>query len=355
MPGNLNPADLPSRGCSPKHLYESQWWEGPNWLCSPPSDWPQEQFEYNEVEIIQERKKRVVTSMINGNIDFWHLNYFHKYNKTLRMVAWIFRFINNVKSKQRSCEALTADEIIGAEKFVLKVIQTESYPDRKNESLSSLNVFEDEDGLIRLRTQVSNRKDIEDFCYPVVLPGRHSLVKLLIIIVHENSLHVRTQGLLSLLREYLGQLERAHKVRTFDRDVKIGEIVLVGNDVDKRFDWPLARVTELLPNRDGKTRLVRVLTHKGQLLRPVQRLYPLECSDVDLPEARLLPERQATPVPITEVPVPDGQVTDLTYDRDEEDQHNQCSDKTGVKSRVNRSGVKLTRSGRVSKLPVRYL
>ncbi|GFV95795.1 uncharacterized protein TNCV_1728451 [Trichonephila clavipes] len=32
VPGNINPADLLSRGCSIKHMPNSEWWLGPNSL-----------------------------------------------------------------------------------------------------------------------------------------------------------------------------------------------------------------------------------------------------------------------------------------------------------------------------------
>ncbi|XP_035221947.1 uncharacterized protein LOC118194846 [Stegodyphus dumicola] len=32
IPGNLNPADIPSRGCSIKSFVKSRWWQGPEWL-----------------------------------------------------------------------------------------------------------------------------------------------------------------------------------------------------------------------------------------------------------------------------------------------------------------------------------
>jgi len=58
----------------------------------------------------------------------------------------------------------------------------------------------------------------------------------------------------------------------------VGDIVLVGHDNLKRLDWPLARVVKVFPGRDGVTRVVRVRTATGELVRPVQRLYPLEIS-----------------------------------------------------------------------------
>ncbi|GFY00917.1 uncharacterized protein TNCV_1363231, partial [Trichonephila clavipes] len=36
VPGKINPADVISRGCSPSHLVESRWWEGPLWLVESP-------------------------------------------------------------------------------------------------------------------------------------------------------------------------------------------------------------------------------------------------------------------------------------------------------------------------------
>ncbi|KAJ8915580.1 hypothetical protein NQ315_012465 [Exocentrus adspersus] len=55
------------------------------------------------------------------------------------------------------------------------------------------------------------------------------------------------------------------------------DIMLLGSDNAKRINWPLGRITEVLPGKDDQTRLVRVQTTGGQLLRPIQRLYPLEC------------------------------------------------------------------------------
>jgi hypothetical protein len=80
--------------------------------------------------------------------------------------------------------------------------------------------------------------------------------------------------------EYLSQLVQRAKERSH-KQPKVGDIVLVGADDQKRISWPMATIIELLPGSDGVVRTVRVQTQQGVLLRPVQRLYPLEVSSVE--------------------------------------------------------------------------
>lgn len=80
--------------------------------------------------------------------------------------------------------------------------------------------------------------------------------------------------------EYLSQLVQRAKERSH-KQPKVGDIVLVGSDDQKRINWPMAKIIELLPGRDGVVRTVRVQTQQGGLLRPIQRFYPLEVSSVE--------------------------------------------------------------------------
>ncbi|GFT55746.1 DUF5641 domain-containing protein [Trichonephila clavipes] len=75
--------------------------------------------------------------------------------------------------------------------------------------------------------------------------------------------------------EYLSQLIQKHNEKE-SRDPEIGEVVLVGDDNKKRLFWALAKIIELIPGRDGKIRTVRLKTQHGKMLRPIQRIYPLE-------------------------------------------------------------------------------
>lgn len=76
--------------------------------------------------------------------------------------------------------------------------------------------------------------------------------------------------------EYLGHLKLFTSKISPIRRVKLGEIVLVGNDNDKRMDWPIGQIVETFPGKDATVRLVRVRTSGGQVLRPVQRIFALE-------------------------------------------------------------------------------
>ena len=63
------------------------------------------------------------------------------------------------------------------------------------------------------------------------------------------------------------------------RKLQHREFVHLGVENSKIMDWPLAVIEELIPGRDGEVRLVRLRTASVVLLRPIQRVYPLEICD----------------------------------------------------------------------------
>ncbi|CAG7733339.1 unnamed protein product [Allacma fusca] len=78
--------------------------------------------------------------------------------------------------------------------------------------------------------------------------------------------------------EYLGMLMPIKKIRGVDEAIKPGDVVLVGSDNSKRVNWPMARVLEVFPGKDGVIRVAKVKTLTGEIVRPIQRLYPFEVS-----------------------------------------------------------------------------
>ena len=74
------------------------------------------------------------------------------------------------------------------------------------------------------------------------------------------------------IREYLPTLQKRGKWRLKERQMKIGDLVLMVDYEIPRGKWKLARVEEVYPGKDGVVRNVLVKTQHGQYKRSVQRL-----------------------------------------------------------------------------------
>ncbi|UYV65843.1 hypothetical protein LAZ67_3005615 [Cordylochernes scorpioides] len=79
------------------------------------------------------------------------------------------------------------------------------------------------------------------------------------------------------LKEYLGAL--IQKSENIDRrQLKVGDVVLIGQENLKIMFWPKGRIVNLIPGKDGIVRVAHVKTSTGTLIRALQRLHPLEIS-----------------------------------------------------------------------------
>ncbi|KAF2886476.1 hypothetical protein ILUMI_19698 [Ignelater luminosus] len=191
-----NPADLPSRGCTPKQLFESRWWEGPTWLYLDRGKWPSEKKAVNEKEVVRERKKKLLKSN-NPQRKLCRSVGTQSLPCLLREEYWILRGRRTIKSVLRKC--------VLCRRFDTKPFVVEPPPlpvDRVHDAVA----FE--------ITGV-------DFAGPL----------------------------------YFKSGEKA-----YSDPIKLGDIVVIGNDNVKRIEWPISRVVELIPGKDGRTRLVRVKT-----------------------------------------------------------------------------------------------
>ncbi len=76
-------------------------------------------------------------------------------------------------------------------------------------------------------------------------------------------------------KEYLGLLRGSYQAKA-PTQLKVGDVVLVERENSKRQEWPIGVITEAIPGRDGVSRLFRLKTTKGVILRPAQRLFVME-------------------------------------------------------------------------------
>ncbi|XP_050300164.1 uncharacterized protein LOC126738773 [Anthonomus grandis grandis] len=143
LPGIQNPADLPSRGNSPNQLLDSKWWEGPLWLYELEEDWPAGNVTCDEEEVYAGRKKKLVTTLINvDGTSFWNIDYFSKSAKTIRMMAYLLRFIHNTRHPiDKRVGELSLEELEVAENFVFKVVQKETFTGVNAPRIASLSPF----------------------------------------------------------------------------------------------------------------------------------------------------------------------------------------------------------------------
>ncbi|GFU51313.1 integrase_H2C2 domain-containing protein [Trichonephila clavipes] len=124
--------------------------------------------ESKEVDI---ERKRVKLS--NANLSEvstpWYAERVSDYNLMICVVAWMLRFIHNYRKEIRSCKnsEFLFSEIDNAEKFLIHIVQKCYFPDIK--CINSIDVFLDDDDNIRVKTRITERKDIPSLLHTFYL------------------------------------------------------------------------------------------------------------------------------------------------------------------------------------------
>ncbi|GFS29159.1 bel12-ag transposon polyprotein [Nephila pilipes] len=205
----------------------------------------------------------------------------------IRVMAWVLRFQPKAKDFRKYTE-LANEELLNAQKIIFRVVQKECYSNEETrKNLRGLQVFEDEEGILRLKSRLINEEESKYFISPIILLSKHladiplnnvsdldQIEKTNIVLRWRYIQKVREHLKQRFKREYLGFL-RSSVTKREDK-INVGDIVLIGTDDKKRLHWLLGRVLELFSGKDGIIRLVKLRTEKGNVLRPIQRLYPLE-------------------------------------------------------------------------------
>ena len=186
IPGRLNPADLPSRGCSVAQLLSSKWWEGPSWLLDLNDNWPNKACTFDEQEINVEMRKTppkviprdscFLTLLAMNFNDYTSIfERYSEYTKLLNVIGWIKRFCNNTLKSSLKCteKFLTAGEIKNSELTILKVVQSRVFDGINDESIKHLEPFLDSNGVIRIKSKNFSEKmntisDARLFCHVMI-------------------------------------------------------------------------------------------------------------------------------------------------------------------------------------------
>ena len=216
-PGKENPADIPSRGISATALKtDALWMSGPTWLKQDKESWPK--FPKDNAKTVQvEREQRKQISLVTQTVkELFEPEKSSKYLKTIRVTAWIFRFVRNFKLKKRSYpgtirEPLQLEEIKSAETYWWKTVQRTLYPkevfvlSRKEKLTKSeileLDPFMSEDGLIRIKGRIQESELHTEHKHPVIVNEHHWLIPLYIEYCHRLINHAGVNDTLIKTRE----------------------------------------------------------------------------------------------------------------------------------------------------------
>lgn len=224
-PGELNPADLPSRGLSARELQSSNlWWQGPTFIREEKSAWPVEKGHPQQKD--DEWKKETSTSQVatanlktrccspvDGDFIGQLLNRFEDWNKTLRFIHMVLTFAVkahreafkqtkwSLKAHKETKNALwrLSQRVHLQNDFVNLANGLELTP---KSSLAGFNPFYDEElGLLRARSRLVLSGLPEETRLPIILPKKCAIVKKYILHLHVIHQHARAGYLHSLLRQ----------------------------------------------------------------------------------------------------------------------------------------------------------
>ncbi|GFY54133.1 integrase_H2C2 domain-containing protein [Trichonephila inaurata madagascariensis] len=168
-------------------------------------------------------------------------------------------------------------------------------------SIPLVNAFKDNEGVIRIKTKLTERKDDPNFIAPILLPSNCILTTRLIEYYHHKHCHAGVQILLSILRGKFWILKsrktvrdvvrRCVRCRRYSSKSPVSDPKRIRyrrkliEDFRSRFRKEYlgqlrqklpGKVIGLLPGRDGKVRTLKIRCKNSEIIRPIQRVYPLE-------------------------------------------------------------------------------
>ena len=143
--GDVNPADLPTRGISGIDLINNElWWEGPAFLkqeapLRPTSDISSDEIDCETYEVVERELAKtnqevthLLLNKVNIDLNFINFDRFSSKSKLIHTTAFVLRFVHDLKCLVRKKEVpraneLGAQELLEGERAVIKSLQAKYF------------------------------------------------------------------------------------------------------------------------------------------------------------------------------------------------------------------------------------
>lgn len=243
-----NPADILSRGATPRELVgNKQWLKGPAWLTLPQRSWPKPMLKVDgttsqEISKEEKSKKSVLTIYTSMSIGKELLiNRYSSLDKIIRLTAYVFRFLGNTRAKinqggrtsdspkaveetgirnswfiqaqrQVTTGLLAAEDRTAARNFWIMQAQRKAYKleiesiiagdDRypPKSAIAGLRPIIDSDGLLRAAGRIGKANRSWEQDHPIILPPKTRITYLLLDKAHKATGHGGTQAMMAYIR-----------------------------------------------------------------------------------------------------------------------------------------------------------
>ncbi|KRX71653.1 hypothetical protein T06_55, partial [Trichinella sp. T6] len=199
VPTADNPADRLSRGCTLERLLKDHlWWNGPDWLQQPESEWPRLSVVVSPEEARGTDPERRTTVALTTTLPAQGLQMVQPDQARRR------------RGERRGNSSLTLLELQEAEKKWVREGQAGAFPIRrigsgytewpKISQIASLSPFMDMEGLLRVGVRLTNAALPWCHKHPLLLPPDGTIVALIVRRAHESELHAGVNQTLAALR-----------------------------------------------------------------------------------------------------------------------------------------------------------
>ncbi|XP_053406522.1 uncharacterized protein LOC128559275 [Mercenaria mercenaria] len=221
-PTDSNPADLLSRGLTYEKFHDNiLWMHGPSWLNDETtfpgyelmlSTHTNSEHEDTNYSACMTTSREITPDP--GILDVIDINRFDTYRKLIRVTAYVLRFVNNCRNIEKVYGPLESHEINAAAKHLIKYVQSRHFPDvieyiyqnrniqlKRPNLVRQLDLFLDDDKLIRCGGRLSNAPLLHSTRFPYLLPSKDNLTKLIILDAHVTHMHSGTESTVTYLRQ----------------------------------------------------------------------------------------------------------------------------------------------------------